>query len=619
MELAMFLVAALCYVVFTKRTALPVSPPKGKKVVDMSSDASSTEQELVNKIAQNDYRVVVRHQHQRIVSLLGTGTVLLVAVATVLFATQTFQGYASYQETVVHSASAWNQKDEGSVPEAAKVLYAQLSSLRRHEVDSPADERQMALHNSLGHVYQDSGNLEEAIKHFSLARKQAAQLGHSGQIVMIQTTLGIMYADAGRLQEAKRELESAFLLMDRRSTIAFTIMRALANTRRDSGKLDEALALYEEALRLQDQETDVNKGLSGENVAGLLCDMGVAYFSKGQYDDAMSYYQQALDKVAAASTSLPMSGSVAIELAEIYKNIGQLKQEIGNLEQADEHYHKALRVQQRAMRHNHPRIVETLTLLARLLRDSGGSVDSALTALAKAETLLEGRENHREFARVLMVKAHLLIQGELLADAEAAAVRALEIEEDLGEIAIGGARLRSETPEIAIILNILGMTLHHQGKYYVAEEKYMRALAIGMKTVGSNHPETSHTYNNLGSLYRDVGDDDAAERYYRKSAEIQMAIPAPNTLDIAATFNNIATILSDQGRFSEAKELLTQAVDLARTAELPAGSPERAAYEDNLEEVEHLLAKSIQTETCPDCFAVDSDGRLKPVQIQMAQ
>jgi len=60
MEIAMFIIASVCYVVFTKKGA--GMPPTGvkKMAAEKSSDASSTEKELMNKIAQNDYRVVVR-------------------------------------------------------------------------------------------------------------------------------------------------------------------------------------------------------------------------------------------------------------------------------------------------------------------------------------------------------------------------------------------------------------------------------------------------------------------------------------------------------------------------------------------------------------------------------
>jgi len=513
---------------------------------------------------------------ERIVSLVGA-TIILGAVATVLFVTQ---GAGSLSTQVVRSEAAKDPMSEGPVPEAAKILYAQLSRLRRQETGSTADPREVALHNSLGHVYQDYGNYPEAIKHYTLARDQAAQLGDSEKIVTLQTSLGTMYARAGRLHDARRELESAFLLMDRSGPNAFATMRALGNVRRDAGKVDEALALYGEIWRLQEHQ-GVKKNFPDEDVAWLLNDIGEAHHSKGQLDVAMSYYKQALDKVTGTSSSLPATGTAAQELGEIYDSIGQVYHEKGDIEQAREYYHKALRVQRRAMRENHPCIVDTLINLARLERDSGAGVNLALEELAKAEVLLKGRETHRQFASTLVVKADLLREADRLKEAEAAARKAREIQEKLG---------LEETPELAVTLNGLGSTLHDQHKYNDAVKQYMHALMINMKTVGSNHPETAATYNNLGNVYQDVGDDGAAEKYYRKTLEIQRAIYANDTPDVAATYNNIATILVRVDRLVEAKELLKKAIDIVHKAGMPSGSPERTIYEENLSEVEKKLA-----------------------------
>jgi len=295
----------------------------------------------------------------------------------------------------------------------------------------------------------------------------------------------------------------------------------------------------------------------------------------------MSYYQQALTKVTASSKALPSTGSAALELAEIYNNIGQAYHDKGDIDQAGEYYRKALRVQQRAMRANHPCIVETLINLVRLQRDSGATADVALAALEKAEAMLKGRDAHREFAITLMVKADLLREAGRLDEAEKAALDAREMHEQLGS---------EETPELAVILNGLGSVLHDQRKYGDAVKQYMRALTVNLKTVGSVHPETAATYNNLGNVYQDAGDDSAAERYYRKCLEIQRAVYTSDTPDVAATYNNIATILVRQSRFSEAQELLSKAIDVVQKAGLPPGSPERAVYEENLAEVRQHLA-----------------------------
>jgi tetratricopeptide (TPR) repeat protein len=471
------------------------------------------------------------------------------------------------------------QNAEVPVPEAAKLLYAQLCKQSK----SPDEARKIVLHDSLGHVYEDYGNYEQAVKHYSWARDRASQLGDSQQIVNLQTTLGSLYAKAGRLQDARRELESAFLSVDRRSPNAFATMRALANVWRDSGKVDEAIHLYSEIFHLHELRTHGNEAFPIESVAGLLKDMGEAYHSKGQLSVATSYYQQALGKVNAAGPNLPTSGSTAVELGEIYISSGLANHESGNIQQAEEYYRKALHILRRSVRANHPCIVEALIFLAQLQRDTGAT-ESALATLAKAESSLKGRENHAQFANFLALQADLLRIGHRLAEAESAALRALKIRESLGS---------EETPELAVLLNVLASIYQDQHKYQDAIKQNMRALLINMKTVGTNRPETAATYNNLGNIYQDAGEDTTAESYYRKSVEIRKAIHAHDIPDVAATYNNIGTILVQQGRYTEAKEFLTKAVDIARAAGMPSGSPARDVYEHNLEEVEHHLSGSI--------------------------
>merc|ERR1719160_2359552 len=121
-------------------------------------------------------------------------------------------------------------------------------------------------------------------------------------------------------------------------------------------------------------------------------------------DVAMSHYQQALDKLTMEGTILPTSGNSAMQLAEIYTSMGVMTHEAGDFRDAEVYYHKALRLQQRSLRENHPCIVQTLIHLARLQRDSGATI-SALTSLAKLEKLLKGRENQQEFVTLLTLQA----------------------------------------------------------------------------------------------------------------------------------------------------------------------------------------------------------------------
>merc|ERR1719387_3054910 len=79
----MFIVASICYAVFSRKGAGMSPGQKPKKVADNFADASSTEKELMNKIAQNDHRVVVR-LWQRVKSQDSAPNVPLIGVVNAM-------------------------------------------------------------------------------------------------------------------------------------------------------------------------------------------------------------------------------------------------------------------------------------------------------------------------------------------------------------------------------------------------------------------------------------------------------------------------------------------------------------------------------------------------------
>lgn len=487
---------------------------------------------------------------------------------------------------------------EGKLPEAARILHTQLAKLHQNsEAGSPASSsKELALRSSLGHVYRDSGNYVEAIEHYRLARDLALQLGDTEQTVVAQTALGNAYASAGKLKEARQELEAAALVMNQDGPNAVSTQWSLANVYRDSGKIDEALAMYakvqqkKQQLEQQNQRrqqvvrrTAVQEDKPRESAAGLLSDIGQAYHSRGQLEKALLHYRQALDRHTSSGEKGMKGSGDAIELASLYNRLGQALHDQGKVAEAEEHYQKALRLQQKALRVDHPRIAETLMNIARNQQDSGEG-DMAMSTIEWAERLLLGKESTPEFGGVLSMKADLLRENGRLAEAERVAKTALEAQ----EIIYGN----DDAPEMAITLIGLGNIVHDRHEYQEAVKFYMRALAINLKTVGARHPETAATYNNLGNAYQDSGDLVAAERYYMRCLEIQKQIFEGTNPELAATYNNLATILVRQQKLHEAEELLAKAVEAARSAGLPSSSPSRAVYEENLSEVRERLGTS---------------------------
>lgn len=485
-------------------------------------------------------------------------------------------------------------------PEAARILSIQLANLQRQKPGASTASKALALRSSLGHVYRDSGNYREAIENYQVARDLAMELGQSEQIVVAQTSLGTAYRLAGKLREARQELEAANRRMDQKSQNAVSTQWSLANVCRDSGKIDEALLLYsavqqqvqqrQEPVAGQAQEEQSQSGeLLQHSAAGLLSDIGQAYQSRGQLEKALQYYKQALDGHAdlaeRGNKAKDVQGSVHdLELATIHNRLGSALHDQGNMVAAAEHYQHALRLQQKALRADHPRIAETLMNIARNQQDSGEGASTALSTIEWAERLLLGKEATPEFAGVLSMKADLLRENGRLEEAEHNAQKALEAQ----ELTHGG----DDVPDMAITLIGLGNIVHDRHEYREAVKHYMRALAINLKTVGTLHPETAATYNNLGNAYQDSGDLESAERYYNRCLEIQKQIFEDTNPDLAATYNNLATILLRQQKLQEAEKLMTKAVEVARKAGLPPSSPSRTVYEENLSEVREHLAKN---------------------------
>ena len=65
------------------------------------------------------------------------------------------------------------------------------------------------------------------------------------------------------------------------------------------------------------------------------------------------------------------------------------------------------------------------------------------------------------------------------------------------------ARLLSNIPQTAGMLNKLAALYHSQENYAVAERLYKRALKVSKKEVGDQHREAATILNNLASLYHD--------------------------------------------------------------------------------------------------------------------
>ncbi len=114
--------------------------------------------------------------------------------------------------------------------------------------------------------------------------------------------------------------------------------------------------------------------------------------------------------------------------------------------------------------------------------------------------------------------------------------------------------LGEEHPHTAGSLNNLGYLMQIQGDYAGARQHYERALAIRKKVLGEEHPDTAQSLNNLGALMRTQGDSAGARQYYERALAIRKKVLGEEHPDTAQSLNNLGALLNSQGDSAGARQ-----------------------------------------------------------------
>src|SRR6266566_9728 len=112
-----------------------------------------------------------------------------------------------------------------------------------------------------------------------------------------------------------------------------------------------------------------------------------------------------------------------------------------------------------------------------------------------------------------------------------------------------------EHPDVASVLNNLGVFYTNEKRFTEAEQVHLRALAIREKVFPASHPDIAQSKCNLAVVYHSQGDYERASELYRASLqawEEAMAKP-PEEYEIVAA--NYADLLRSLGKARKAHAL----------------------------------------------------------------
>ena len=147
------------------------------------------------------------------------------------------------------------------------------------------------------------------------------------------------------------------------------------------------------------------------------------------------------------------------------------------------------------------------------------------------------------------------------------------------------------SPEVAAILNDLGLAWYSRGEYDKAIEFCSRALAIDLEVFGANHPNVSVRLNNLGLVWNSKGEYDKAIDYYTRALAIDLEVFGANHPNVAVDLNNLGIAWNSKGEHDKAINYYSKAlaIDLEIFGE---NHPTTRIIQSNLNGVVRLKSKA---------------------------
>jgi tetratricopeptide (TPR) repeat protein len=139
------------------------------------------------------------------------------------------------------------------------------------------------------------------------------------------------------------------------------------------------------------------------------------------------------------------------------------------------------------------------------------------------------------------------------AQAESCYLRSLKIEED---------RLGNDDLSVADSLNNLGTVYYRTGQYAKAEPLFVRSLNIRERKLPDNHADRADSLNNLANLYRAIGQYARAEPYFLRSLKIKEETLGPGHLDVGSSLNNLGLLYRDMGEYARAEPYLVRSLKI---------------------------------------------------------
>lgn len=323
----------------------------------------------------------------------------------------------------------------------------------------------------------------------------------------------------------------------------------LAELLRKDGRFDEAYEQYSSALEIL--ERSPHPLLQAQ----VLSDLGLLHRDWGRHQQALPYYQRALElKEQVCGADHPSTAESLNDLALLY-------QDLLDLTKAIPLYRRALDIGERRLGPNHPDIATTLNNLAGACRSSG-NMDEAETHYRRALIIRErilGRDHPHTMISVGNM-ASLLQAQKNFPEARAMFERAIE------SIT---ARLGEDHPDTIRLRTSHAFLLRDSGDFNGAEQTLRRTVSIARTALGKSHDGVAACINNLASTLRKMNRDDEAAPLYEEAITIWEISLGPCHPHVAGALQTLGEIYLLQGLLETAAARVKRALEIWEKTPVP--------------------------------------------------
>lgn len=363
--------------------------------------------------------------------------------------------------------------------------------------------------------------------------------------------LGVVAAQTGRYDQAEELIRRAVGVNPQPSFLG-----NLGSTLKKRGRLDAALACYQEALTLNPSHPE-----SHYSMAGLLLDLGRAEEAVPSYRQAIAgkpgvavwHYDLAtvlmgLGRPEEAAECYGKAIALRGDYVEAHANLGNILHQLGRLEESAHSFERAIAV--------NPTHAFVHGNLAQVLRDLG-RLEEAVTAYRRALTIDPALIETRNDLGVVL--SRLGRHDEAIAchqDVLTAAPNHVSALNNLGMALKAVGRIDdamacyrkalAANPDFVEARNNLGLAFGSRFEFEDAAACYREVLAVA--------PDFVPAHNNLGLALADLGRPEEAAASYRRALAI-------NPDDISA-LGNLGIVSAQLGRTAEAVWCYDRALEI---------------------------------------------------------